>query len=101
MRQTSKRASSTTSSSSLPNPSSNKVDTARRQRLFASLKEILDCSPSCDHPYAIDRVIQTFDTSTRAELRGLTSIQQERFLAQKALCKTLREQHFTPKATLT
>eukprot|EP00965_Chrysotila_dentata_P194889 6176655-Pleurochrysis_carterae.AAC.2 len=37
----------------------------------------------------------------RAEFRLLTSVRQERYLAQRELCRSLRSKFFTSKASLT
>eukprot|EP00965_Chrysotila_dentata_P061515 2036811-Pleurochrysis_carterae.AAC.1 len=73
----------------------------RRHRLYKALSSFLRLRPTADHAYAINDLIQHLTIEQRSELRALNSVQQERFLAQRDLCRHLRTQHFTPKVALT
>eukprot|EP00965_Chrysotila_dentata_P228245 6196495-Pleurochrysis_carterae.AAC.2 len=78
-----------------------KVVADRRRRLAHTLQRMLDLRPIEDHAHAIDYLIQGLSVAQRQTLRDLPSVQQERFLASRDLCATLRAKHFTPSAALT
>eukprot|EP00965_Chrysotila_dentata_P178358 5890626-Pleurochrysis_carterae.AAC.1 len=78
-----------------------KATADRRHRLFKILNEALRRRPSSDHAHAIDLLIQSLSAEQRSTLRALSSIQQERYIAQREICRKLRSDYFTPRATLT
>eukprot|EP00965_Chrysotila_dentata_P047369 1571601-Pleurochrysis_carterae.AAC.2 len=80
--------------------SSDKAVHDRRHRLAKTLSAMMRLRPVEDHAHAVNAIIQAFSVEQRAELRKLTALQQERFLAQRDLCQLLRSQHFTPKGSL-
>eukprot|EP00965_Chrysotila_dentata_P224813 6194404-Pleurochrysis_carterae.AAC.3 len=80
---------------------SEKATADRRYRLFKVLRDTICRRPPSDHAHAIDLLIQSLSVEQRANLRSLSAIQQERYLAQRDLCGKLCSDFFTPKATRT
>eukprot|EP00965_Chrysotila_dentata_P234584 6200259-Pleurochrysis_carterae.AAC.6 len=89
-RSISKRITPTLFTSSEPT-SSSKIDTARRQRLFILLKDVLDCRPTFDHPYAIDRTIQTFNAAEEPSCAGSPQSNREYISPKKIYAKPFEQ----------
>mmetsp|Transcript_35122 Transcript_35122/g.77283 ORF Transcript_35122/g.77283 Transcript_35122/m.77283 type:complete len:243 (-) Transcript_35122:890-1618(-) len=83
------------------NTATEKATSDRHFRLFKVLRDTICRRPATDHAHAIDLLVLSLSAQQRTQLRALPSMQQERYLAQRDLCRTLRAEFSTPKATLT
>ncbi len=72
-----------------------------RKRAAIRLSAFLKLATEEDRPFIVNQLLDSMSTDERSVLRGLQSVQQERYLAQSDLVRHLRRDFFSAKAGLT